>query len=229
MAVRLDIRPRLVLRDEPVAKVRRGPRLPPLTFPAVGYWLAMGALTYFFAHLGESPLEAAFASAPPEPEPALAPPPVVAPAPTFAPVATPPPPVAPAPLPEPEPASEPALALEAPAEDRGRDRDRDRDRGRDRDRRSGSGIEGSGRSVTGSRLGNDADDAGRAKLPPEAGRCRANAIAWKHRAVTPHSLGVVQAARGWCAGRAAAGGERARGFEEKAGAATTDVRVTARK
>jgi hypothetical protein len=114
MAVRLDIRPRLVLRDEPVAKVRRGFRLPPLTLPAVGYWLAMGALTYFFAHLGESPLESAFASAPPEPEPTFAPAPMpdVAPAPAHEP--PPPPPVASPPLPEPEPEPEPDLASEAP-------------------------------------------------------------------------------------------------------------------
>ena len=31
--------------------------MPPLALPAAGYWLAMGALTYVFAHLGPHPLE----------------------------------------------------------------------------------------------------------------------------------------------------------------------------
>lgn len=59
MAVRIDIRPRLTLRDEPLAPARRRFSLPPLALPATGYWLAMGALTYFFAHLGPSPLDVA--------------------------------------------------------------------------------------------------------------------------------------------------------------------------
>jgi hypothetical protein len=59
MAVRLDIRPRLTLPREPVAKVQPRRQLPPLTLPAVGYWLAMGALTYFFAHLDEPLFETA--------------------------------------------------------------------------------------------------------------------------------------------------------------------------
>src|SRR5687767_5367867 len=107
MAVRLDIRPRLVLRDEPVAKVRRGVRLPPLTFPALGYWLAMGVLTYFFAHLAEHPLESAFAS--PDPE--------LGRADTFEP-ASPPAVLRPAlaPLPEPSPRLEPAPAVKAAPE-----------------------------------------------------------------------------------------------------------------
>lgn len=33
--------------------------MPPLALPAAGYWLAMGALTYGFAHLGPHPLEPA--------------------------------------------------------------------------------------------------------------------------------------------------------------------------
>lgn len=100
MAVRIDIRPRLTLRDEPKAKVRRGVRLPPLTLPSVAYWLAMGGLTYFFAHL-ENPLGSAAvaeASPPREPAPALepapieaAPEPVAAPAPPIASPSEPPP------------------------------------------------------------------------------------------------------------------------------------------
>lgn len=64
MAVRIDIRPRIVLKDEQPAKPRRQWRMPPLALPAAGYWLAMGALTYFFAHLGPNPLENAWASEP---------------------------------------------------------------------------------------------------------------------------------------------------------------------
>jgi hypothetical protein len=117
MAVRLDIRPRLVLRDEPAAKARKRWRLPPLTVPAVTYWLGMAALTYAFARLGTAPVEPALASEPTrvdavqEPEPAAAPEPTPAPAPAPEPVAalaTPPAAeVAPEPppreLPEPEP------------------------------------------------------------------------------------------------------------------------------
>jgi hypothetical protein len=62
VAVRIDIRPRLTLRDEPRVKPRRRWRLPPLAVPATGYWLAMAALTYFFAHLGPSPLDLASAA-----------------------------------------------------------------------------------------------------------------------------------------------------------------------
>lgn len=62
VAVRIDIRPRLTLRDEPRVKPRGRWRLPPLAVPATGYWLAMGALTYFFAHLGPSPLDLASAA-----------------------------------------------------------------------------------------------------------------------------------------------------------------------
>jgi hypothetical protein len=79
MAVRLDIRPRLVLRDEPTAKARRRWRLPPLTVPAVTYWLAMAALTYGFARLGESPIEPALASEPLPAEPFEAAPPPASP------------------------------------------------------------------------------------------------------------------------------------------------------
>jgi hypothetical protein len=72
MAVRLDIRPRLTLPREREAKVQRPSRLPPLTFPAVTYWIAMGALTYAFAHLDEPWFESA--SAAPVAEPEVAPP-----------------------------------------------------------------------------------------------------------------------------------------------------------
>jgi hypothetical protein len=141
MAVRLDIRPRLVLRDEPVAKARRRMRLPPLTFPALGYWLAMGALTYFFAHMGEYPLDSAFASSEPEapgttgfePEPApaaLPPTPPPTPAPALPPLPEPSPQVEPASEPAPTPDPHPTRALA----DRHRDRDRDRGQHRDRDR-----------------------------------------------------------------------------------------------
>ena len=93
VAVHLDIRPRLTLPPEPRARARRRWRLPPLAVPAVGYWLAMGALTYGFTRLGPNPLEGALepaptrASAPAEPrgdgEPPLAlpPPPQTEPAP----------------------------------------------------------------------------------------------------------------------------------------------------
>lgn len=141
MAVRLDIRPRLVLRDEPVAKVRKVVRLPPLTFPALGYWLAMGALTYFFAHLGEHPLESAFASSDPEPTRPAAfapepPPPALPPALLPLPAASPPLEPAPAaaePASAAEPAPEPALA--SPEWERKSDGDRERkpNRGRDRE------------------------------------------------------------------------------------------------
>jgi hypothetical protein len=59
LAVRLDIRPRLTLPPERVVAplTRRSWRMPPLALPAAGYWLAMGALTYVFAHLGPHPLE----------------------------------------------------------------------------------------------------------------------------------------------------------------------------
>jgi len=60
LAVQLDIRPRLRIPEEPRARRAAPWRLPPLAVPAVGYWVAMGALTYFFAHLGPHPLDAAF-------------------------------------------------------------------------------------------------------------------------------------------------------------------------
>jgi hypothetical protein len=99
VAVRIDIRPRLTLRDEPKPKARRGFRLPPLTAPSVAYWIAMAGLTYCFAHL-ENPLASAVAAEPtPVVEPAAAPtsPPVLEAA------------------PEPEPAPQPALASQAEA------------------------------------------------------------------------------------------------------------------
>lgn len=67
VAVHLDIRPRLTLPAEPLGRTaaKKGWRLPPLALPAVGYWLAMGALTYGFTRLGPHPLETA-------PEPSLA-------------------------------------------------------------------------------------------------------------------------------------------------------------
>jgi hypothetical protein len=73
VAVRLDIRPRLTLPPERRAAPRRRFRLPPLALPAAGYWLAMGALTYAFAHLGSHPFDSAEASASPLSEPAVLP------------------------------------------------------------------------------------------------------------------------------------------------------------
>lgn len=96
LAVRLDIRPRIVLRDERQAPRRFRLRLPPLALPAAGYWVAMGALTYFFAHLGPNPLESIESARASEPQlaPAPAEPPPVAEEP--APLAlTEPPPAAP--------------------------------------------------------------------------------------------------------------------------------------
>lgn len=61
VAVHLDIRPRLTFPTEPRRAPRRRWRLPPLAVPAVGYWLAMGALTYGFTQLGPNPLEEAVA------------------------------------------------------------------------------------------------------------------------------------------------------------------------
>jgi len=101
LAVHLDIRPRLTFPTEPTARVRRRWRLPPLALPAVGYWLAMGALTYGFMQLGPHPLDEAFAM----PEAAMAPPPA---APRRESEATPaePPPVEAPPLAAVEPADE---------------------------------------------------------------------------------------------------------------------------
>ena len=84
VAVRLDIRPRLRLAPEPPAATRPRFRLPPLALPAAGYWAAMAALTYLFAHLGPRPLEEAVAAEP-------APPLVEAPRLTPSPAAEPPP------------------------------------------------------------------------------------------------------------------------------------------
>lgn len=62
VAVHLDIRPRLTFPTErPVAQRRRW-RLPPLALPALGYWLAMAALTYGFTQLGPHPLDEAVAA-----------------------------------------------------------------------------------------------------------------------------------------------------------------------
>jgi hypothetical protein len=94
VAVRIDIRPRLTLREELPVKPRRRFRLPPLALPATGYWLAMGALTYFFANLDGSALDLAGA------------------APFDEPVGVP----VPAPMPMPMPATEPGPSLaSAPA------------------------------------------------------------------------------------------------------------------
>jgi hypothetical protein len=97
VAVRLAIRPRLQLSPEPPAASRKRPRLPSFALPAAGYWLVMAGLTYFFAHLGPSPLEQAFAAERGEPSleprpvaPAAAPEPVPS-----EPLAAEPPPVAP--------------------------------------------------------------------------------------------------------------------------------------
>jgi hypothetical protein len=76
VAVHLDIRPRLTFPTEPRRAPRRRWRLPPLAVPAVGYWLAMGALTYAFTRLGPNPLDEAVAqpAAPPaQPAPAAEP------------------------------------------------------------------------------------------------------------------------------------------------------------
>ncbi len=143
MAVRLDIRPRLVLRDEPEAKARKRWRLPPLTVPAVTYWAGMAALTFAFARLGSGPVEPVLASEPVrvdavhEPEPAAPPEPIPAPPPVAA-LAVP---QAAEVAPEPQPAepaeSEPEHQLEisreslAPSE---RERDRRQDRHAERRR-----------------------------------------------------------------------------------------------
>lgn len=107
MAVRIDIRPRITLREERSAPRRRF-QLPPLTLPAVGYWAAMAALTYFFAGLGDKSFDSARAAAsevvdraPPEPLRAEAPEPPT------------PPLAATTASAEPEPAP---VALEQPAE-----------------------------------------------------------------------------------------------------------------
>lgn len=134
MAVRLDIRPRLVLRDEPAAKARKRWRLPPLTVPAVTYWIGMAALTYAFARLGSAPVEPALASEPArfdavrEPEPAAAPEPTPTPAPEpIAALATPPAAeVAPEPPVAELPVSEPDHQLES-TRDSAAPRDRDRE------------------------------------------------------------------------------------------------------
>lgn len=101
LAVHLDIRPRLSFPAEPRASARRRWRLPPLALPALGYWLAMAALTYGFTRLGPNPLDPA---APPQ-QAALPLPAVLAPA--AAPTET----EAPPSLPEP-----PSPAEETPSE-----------------------------------------------------------------------------------------------------------------
>jgi hypothetical protein len=114
VAVRIDIRPRLVLRDEPPAKPRRRWQMPPLALPATGYWLAMAGLTYFFANLGTNPFWGTDVS-----EPSL-PPNVNVPVPDLAAVSLPP--VSPLPAPEAPPA-ESALEAVAPGNDETRPRD----------------------------------------------------------------------------------------------------------
>jgi hypothetical protein len=116
VAVRIDIRPRLVLRDEQPAKPRRQWRMPPLALPAAGYWLAMAGLTYFFANLSTNPLESAWAAEVAEPSP----PPIVnvnVPVPVPVPDL---PPVTPAPE---APRSEPAPETVASANDDASQRD----------------------------------------------------------------------------------------------------------
>jgi hypothetical protein len=72
VAVHLDIRPRLTFPAEPHARARRRRwRLPPLAVPALGYWLAMGALTYGFTKLGPHPLDDAEGAARPQASPTL--------------------------------------------------------------------------------------------------------------------------------------------------------------
>ncbi len=70
MVVRLEIRPRLQLREDPKPTARRATRLSPWVLPAVAYWLAISGLTYLLLHWGESSPEQAHASVRPEP-PAL--------------------------------------------------------------------------------------------------------------------------------------------------------------
>jgi hypothetical protein len=128
VAVHLDIRPRLTFPKERPAAVRRRWRLPPLALPALGYWLAMGALTYGFTQLGPHPLDEALAAARPEPaaprneeprreseEPPLAAPQLPEVEPQVAPPS------------EPEPATEPEPAAAAPTAavaDNGAERER---------------------------------------------------------------------------------------------------------
>ena len=139
MAVRLDIRPRLTLPPEGRRAVaRRRFRLPPLALPATGYWLAMGALTYVFAHLGPHPLDTAEASASEREAPAALPaPPSERPALRDEPVAEPH--VAPAPdvaeATEPVAATEPVVAPEAaPATVAQRDGESEHEHERERER-----------------------------------------------------------------------------------------------
>ena len=54
MVVRLEIRPRLQLREDPKPTARRATRLSPWVLPAVAYWLAISGLTYVLLHWGES-------------------------------------------------------------------------------------------------------------------------------------------------------------------------------
>lgn len=120
LVVHLDIRPRLRLPPEPPAAPRPRWRLPPLALPAAGYWVLMGGLTYFFAHLGPHPLEAlANPAEPPPSEPTPTAPrgvatadpaPVAAVAPSIPPSITETEPAA-----EPVPAAEPAATADEPA------------------------------------------------------------------------------------------------------------------
>jgi hypothetical protein len=103
--------------------VRKRWRLPPLALPTASYWLAMGGLTYFFAHLGPHPLDAALASELPAPraeQPVTAPEPAPPNVVDAAPAAEPAPAVEPAPVVEPaaeatEPATEPSHPVASPA------------------------------------------------------------------------------------------------------------------
>ncbi|HVY27754.1 MAG TPA: hypothetical protein VHB79_14465 [Polyangiaceae bacterium] len=106
--VHLDIRPRLRLPPEPPAAPRKRWRLPPLAVPAAGYWVLMGGLTYFFAHLGPHPLEALANPLDPAPSEAAPAPREIAP-PDPAPVAALTPSIAPS-IAEAELASEPPPA-----------------------------------------------------------------------------------------------------------------------
>jgi hypothetical protein len=119
VAVRLDIRPRLTLPPERQARPRRRFRLPPLALPAAGYWLAMGALTYVFAHLGSHPFDSVEAAVAEHAEPAALPAPAdeqpITPVePAAEPVAATAPEAAPATEPEPAVVG-PELADAAPA------------------------------------------------------------------------------------------------------------------
>jgi hypothetical protein len=116
LAVHLAIRPRLTLPAEPRAAVRRRWRMPPLALPAVGYWLAMGALTYGFTRLGPHPLDPAeVTSTSHQTERAPSVPPLDPPADFETPASETPLATAPPPITEPPSVAEPAPVVDPPA------------------------------------------------------------------------------------------------------------------